>query len=194
MQECNLTKITKRVYIVGFILTFLFFLLNILLPYIIGFFETGIIERKFILIIDVIYEMYGITCHQMPERSFHLFSIPMPLCVRCFGMALGTVTASVISLCRMPQGTLIEKTSTFFFLKKDTDHWWVIWISFALLLPMGLDWGLQQISSYNSPEFMRLITGFMVGYLRGTIFLSLVATFFEHLDDKKKRMKLFERL
>ncbi|MCA1634579.1 MAG: DUF2085 domain-containing protein [Acidobacteria bacterium] len=28
-------------------------------------------------------------CHQLPERSPHLFGLPLPLCWRCAGIALG---------------------------------------------------------------------------------------------------------
>ena len=184
----------KRIYIIGFILTFSFFILTLFLPIVLGIFDGWLIEQRSSQIVDYIYDVYGITCHQKPERSFHILGISMPLCVRCFGMALGTVIASIISLCKIPRGTLIEKTSSFFFLKKDTDCWWVIWISLTLLLPMGFDWGLQQISSYNSPEFMRMITGFMVGYLRGAIFLSIIATFCEQLSKKRRMIKQFEAL
>lgn len=191
MQKCN---ITKSVYIVGFILTFLFFILTLISPIVLGIFEPLLIEQKLIHIINTVYDIYGLTCHQRPERSFHLLAVPMPLCVRCFGMALGMIIASIISLYKMPQGTLIEKTSRFFFLKEGADSWWVVWISCLLLFPMGLDWFMQQISDYNSPEFMRLTTGILVGYLRGAIFLSLITTFCEKISEKRRRRKLFEEI
>jgi len=37
----------------------------------------------------VVYRAGSILCHQRPERSFHLFSVQMPVCARCTGIYVG---------------------------------------------------------------------------------------------------------
>ena len=36
-----------------------------------------------------IYRGFSAACHQMPERSFHLFGFPLAVCARCFGLYAG---------------------------------------------------------------------------------------------------------
>lgn len=45
-----------------------------------------------------IYEMGGIVCHQRPERSFLLGSVPLPVCARCTGMYLGAAMAALVTV------------------------------------------------------------------------------------------------
>jgi uncharacterized membrane protein len=46
------------------------------------------------------YLFASIICHQLPERSFHLDALQLPVCARCLGLyagaALGTVAASLV--------------------------------------------------------------------------------------------------
>jgi uncharacterized membrane protein len=37
----------------------------------------------------VVYSGFGATCHQIPERSFHLEGFPLAVCARCFGLYAG---------------------------------------------------------------------------------------------------------
>jgi uncharacterized membrane protein len=45
-----------------------------------------------------VYQAGSLICHQRPERSFHLSSVQLPVCARCFGLylsgAVGLVAAS----------------------------------------------------------------------------------------------------
>ena len=46
----------------------------------------------------VIIGVYGIgslVCHQLPERSYHLWTAQMPVCARCAGIYLGAAIAAV---------------------------------------------------------------------------------------------------
>lgn len=40
----------------------------------------------------------SLVCHQRPERSFHLASIPFPVCARCTGIYLGSACVAVRAL------------------------------------------------------------------------------------------------
>jgi uncharacterized membrane protein len=41
------------------------------------------------------YAMGGIICHQLPERSFHIDGVQLPVCARCLGIYAG---AAVVTL------------------------------------------------------------------------------------------------
>jgi Predicted membrane protein (DUF2085) len=41
----------------------------------------------------VVYRIGSLLCHQAPERSFHLWSMQMPVCARCSGIYAGAAAA-----------------------------------------------------------------------------------------------------
>jgi uncharacterized membrane protein len=42
----------------------------------------------------VLYVGASLICHQLPERSFHLQGIQLPVCARCFGLYVGGALGS----------------------------------------------------------------------------------------------------
>lgn len=38
-----------------------------------------------------IYALGALVCHQIPERSFHLGSVQLPVCARCTGLYVGGI-------------------------------------------------------------------------------------------------------
>jgi Predicted membrane protein (DUF2085) len=45
-----------------------------------------------------VYAAGSIVCHQLPERTFHLWSTQMPVCARCTGIYGGGAIAAIILL------------------------------------------------------------------------------------------------
>src|SRR5207244_1317844 len=39
-------------------------------------------------------------CHQLPARSFHMWSMQMPVCARCSGIYVGAALAATIAMFR----------------------------------------------------------------------------------------------
>jgi hypothetical protein len=56
-----------------------------------------------------VYAIGGAICHQLPERSYHLWTAQMPVCARCagiyFGAAIGAILASA-PLTRRPTAAM----------------------------------------------------------------------------------------
>jgi uncharacterized membrane protein len=48
-----------------------------------------------------IYSVGSLVCHQLPARSFELWSTEMPVCARCTGIYLGAAVIAIASLCRL---------------------------------------------------------------------------------------------
>jgi hypothetical protein len=44
----------------------------------------------------VVYAVGSVVCHQLPERSFHLFAVQMPVCARCTGIYFGGALTVVL--------------------------------------------------------------------------------------------------
>lgn len=47
-----------------------------------------------------VYAAGSVVCHQLPWRSFHLWSAPLPVCARCTGIYLGAAFAALAALTR----------------------------------------------------------------------------------------------
>ena len=50
-----------------------------------------------VLILGV-YGIGSVICHQLPERSFHLWAAQMPVCARCTGIYFGAVVGAMAAL------------------------------------------------------------------------------------------------
>jgi uncharacterized membrane protein len=47
-----------------------------------------------------IYAVGSIVCHQIPERSFHISGIQLPVCARCTGLYIGGAVGLLLWLLR----------------------------------------------------------------------------------------------
>ena len=87
-------------------------------------------------------------CHQMAERSYFICGYQFPVCARCTGIMIGYITAIIM---------IIKKVKIS--IKK----------AILLLLPVSIDGGIQYVTSYESKNVRRTITGFISGI--GVIYL-----------------------
>lgn len=89
------------------------------------------------------YEAGDSQCHQIKERSYFVNGNQMPFCVRdvaiFFGMALGLLIA--------------------LFIRFELKLWWLI----GGLIPIGVDGTVQLLTSYESNNIFRLLTGLIAG-------------------------------
>ena len=73
---------------------------------------------------DLVHACFGSICHQIPERSFHLFGVALPVCHRCLGLYTG-LTVGLLALPSLPwlRHWLLEtpRRVLFFFLPMAID-------------------------------------------------------------------------
>jgi len=93
------------------------------------------------------YRAGDANCHQHADRSFFLNGNQMPFCARCTSIFLGLTIGAAILI--------------FFSLELH-----IFWILLGLV-PMALDGGIQLITSYESTNIMRFITGSIAGAVTG---------------------------
>jgi uncharacterized membrane protein len=101
----------------------------------------------------VIYIVYRLTCHQLPERSFFLFGHKMAICARCMaiytsfwglGLLYGLWKATPWGRRHRPRPLSIK------------------WLA-VLAVPMFIDGVAQLVGLHQSTNLLRTITGTLVG-------------------------------
>lgn len=96
----------------------------------------------------VVYRAFGNLCHQIPERSFHIFEHPFAVCARCTGIYAG-----------LTLGFLIYPI--FRSLKK-AESPARIWLLLAPV-PTGIDFLLDYTRIWANTHYSRLLTGAILG-------------------------------
>ncbi len=91
----------------------------------------------------LIYTFGDWECHQHASRSFFLNGNQMPVCARCTGIFVSIGIFAFLLV--------------FFRIKMP------FWMIVALIVPLALDGGIQLITSYESTNLLRLITGTLAG-------------------------------
>ncbi len=43
-----------------------------------------------------VYAVGHVVCHQLPARSFHLWTVSLPVCARCAGIYLGAASMAIV--------------------------------------------------------------------------------------------------
>jgi uncharacterized membrane protein len=90
-----------------------------------------------------VYTIGDLNCHQLKDRSFFLNGNEMPFCARDTGIFFGVILGMLIVLLFSPKFS------------------WLALI--ALLIPIAVDGGIQLLTSYESTNLLRLITGTIGG-------------------------------
>jgi uncharacterized membrane protein len=99
-------------------------------------------------------------CHGIPERCLIVRGKRMTICARCFGATIGHVLSFVLFVIgKLPP----------------------VYIAIALLIPLALDWSLQQFFHILSTNPRRLLTGILGGFGVGSIIWTIVACCFSYL-------------
>ncbi|NYT05340.1 MAG: DUF2085 domain-containing protein [Methanomicrobiales archaeon] len=122
----------------------------------------------------LIYDAGDLLCHQMPERSFALAGVPMPLCQRCFAILLGmTAFAAAALFVRPPRGFFAFAGA--FLPETRLPRLTIIAAALLLVVPMAIDGTLQLATAYESTPLVRAITGFLYGMAQAGFLLAAIA-------------------
>lgn len=95
-------------------------------------------------------------CHQLPQRSFFVKGYQLPICARCCGILLGYIISFILIILNIHFNPLF---------------------SLIIILPMGLDGIIQFLTSYESNNIKRIITGL----ISGIGFIQLLFYILKHL-------------
>ena len=117
----------------------------------------------------VVYDSGDYMCHQKNSRSFILGENQMSYCARCFGIFLGMAIGAAIA--------------TFVWIELK------FWLVIGGMIPIGLDGGLQYITSYESNNLFRILTGSLVGIIT-MIVVGLVVT---ELSESMKLWMIYKK-
>lgn len=98
----------------------------------------------------LLYLFFSFTCHQLPQRSFHLFGHKLAVCARCTAIYFGGLLAALAYpiVRRLGDTGLPSK-----------------WIVILSIIPIGLDGVSQALGLRESTNTLRALTGFMFGFV-----------------------------
>ncbi len=173
---------------VAFIITLIWFLGSVMTPFLapadtIDFGDdgrTGYREHAQIINENVTnglarfyYTAGDLNCHQISERSWFLNGNQMPFCSRdisiFFGLALGALAI--------------------LFLAFELNVFWIL-LGFV---PIGIDGALQLVTSYESTNLLRALTGTLAGITTGIMLGTIIREAAELLKFRKERKKFREK-
>lgn len=119
-------------------------------------------------VIPYIFAALTFACHQMPERSFMIAGVALPVCARCIGIYLGSA-AGLLTPIISPEKSMKLNSIKIFLLA---------------FIPIGLD-GIAQSSfaATESPNILRFATGLIFGF---GVVVYLTHKFFSRYPDFKK--------
>lgn len=95
-----------------------------------------------------IYSAFSLVCHQIPDRSFHLYGSKFAACSRCTGIYAGIALATLAYPLTRP----LRRT--------DTPR--LVWL-FLAAAPLAIDWALGYFSIWENNHASRFATGFLLG-------------------------------
>ncbi|UCH87905.1 MAG: DUF2085 domain-containing protein [Thermoplasmata archaeon] len=125
---------------------------------------------------ESIYNFGDSSCHQLARRSLFINGNQMPVCARDLGIYIGFAIGALVVTVMVVELRL----------------WWII----GALIPIGLDGGIQALTSYESNNVLRLITGGLTGMMTtmvlGIMFYEIYTTYKENKQETLDRMK-YER-
>lgn len=94
-------------------------------------------------------------CHGIPERCFSYKGHSMPFCSRCLGCGIGHIFAFFLFLLGLLPSLLF---------------------AILLVLPLALDWSVQEFLGIISNNYRRLLTGISGGLGVGIFIWKMVLT------------------
>ena len=95
-----------------------------------------------------IYYGFGFICHQIPERSFHIYEDKLAVCARCAGVYAGLLLGFLF----YPLFRSLDDI-------RPLPKVWLILSTF----PVAIDWGLTFFGIWQNTHLSRFLTGALLG-------------------------------
>jgi uncharacterized membrane protein len=125
----------------------------------------------------LIYAVGSVICHQIPERSFHLAGVQVPVCARCLGIYAGAAAAAVIHVL----GAFTGGSARWRILSPQTARLVFVLSALPTLETVRLEW----TGVWHGTNFVRAIAGVVVGAGGALVVMSAVATL--HYSECQRR-------
>jgi uncharacterized membrane protein len=97
---------------------------------------------------EAIYRGFHAACHQMPERSFHLWGFPLAVCARCFGLYAGALAGLLV----YPLARGLTRTDA-------PPRAWLL----LAALPTSVDFALGMLGLWENTHWSRFLTALLLG-------------------------------
>ncbi len=118
--------------------------------------------------VEWIRNLFSITCHQLPQRSFEIWGNQMVVCSRCTGIWFFLQIGELLLILMAPS-------------RKKIIHPVIIAL---FVLPIAVDGLLQEITAYESDNVTRLITGSLLGVIAGFVLGIVINRIGNHEGEK----------
>jgi uncharacterized membrane protein len=122
-----------------------------------------------------IYKFCSFICHQISDRSPHVYDHPFAVCSRCFGVYFGIFFGFLI----YPFLRSIEET-------EPLPRFWL----FLAMIPMGVDFSLTFFGIWENTHFSRFMTGLILGATCAVFIVPALVELFQFLSSKRQVKRL----
>jgi uncharacterized membrane protein len=113
-----------------------------------------------------VYAIGHVICHQLPVRSFHLWSVSLPVCARCTGIYAGAAATSLALVSGIAGPTRPERAP-------DNSVARTRRLLFVVLVPTALTLAYEWTTGIMPSNWIRALAGFPLGaaaaWLIGTV-------------------------
>ena len=131
----------------------------------------------------IFYQFGDLVCHQKESRSLKLNGNLMPVCSRDVGIYIGFATGFFIVLIIPQNSSFLESCFTILpkklkerriaYINTKNKRWIIGLTVTGFLLPLALDGCMQLLTSYESTNTIRILTGFFF-FSGGSYFLGVL--------------------
>jgi len=104
-----------------------------------------------------LYAAASRVCHQLPDRSFAIGEVQLPVCARCFGLYLSGATGAVLAWFGA-SGAVRRARS----------------LLLVLAIPTGVTWGLEVIGLAGFSNMSRALAALPLGGAAGWVFVRML--------------------
>jgi uncharacterized membrane protein len=115
-----------------------------------------------------VYAVGSLVCHQLPERSFHIGALQLPVCARCVGIYTGAAIGALAAAAQ---------------LAFNAHHMWPAgsfqrarWMLVVGALPTAVTVALEGAGLWPTTNIVRAVAGFPLGLVAGLVVTGALAT------------------